>query len=152
MNNESSADTGDIGLRTARNILQKWGVPAAMQSRILRVSRQSLAKADKGVRLDRDQLTRISLILNIHAALRQKFSNPDNTYGFMGMQNNNEFFNGRSPLEVIESGDIIDLYETFKRIQAVSDDWMAPENHAAITKYNSRLEEQGVFTDGLRSF
>jgi len=68
------------------------------------------------------------------------------------MQNNNEFFNGRSPLEVIESGDIIALYETFKRIQAVSDDWMAPENHAAITKYNSRLEEQGVFSDGLRSF
>ena len=152
MNKESSADTGDIGLRTARNILQKWGVPAAMQSRILRVSRQSLAKADKGVRLDRDQLTRISLILNIHAALRLQFSNPDNTYGFMGMQNNNEFFNGRSPLEVIECGDIIALYETFKRIQAVSDEWMAPENHAAITKYNSRLEEQGVFSDGLRSF
>ena len=147
-----SKETANTGFRTARTIMQKWGVPAAMQSCILRVSRQSLAKADKGARLDRDQLTRISLILNIHAALRQKFSNPDNTYGFMGMQNNNEFFNGRSPLEVIESGDIIALYETFKRIQAVSDDWMAPENHAAITKYNSRLEEQGVFSDGLRSF
>lgn len=123
-----------------------------MQSRILRVSRQSLAKADKGVRLDRDQLTRISLIFNIHAALRQQFSNPDNAYGFMGMRNNNEFFNGRSPLEVIESGDIIALYETFKRIQAVSNDWMTPENHAATIKYNSRVEEQGVLSDGLRSF
>ncbi|WP_442908884.1 antitoxin Xre-like helix-turn-helix domain-containing protein [Halopseudomonas sp.] len=147
-----SKETANTGFRTARTIMQKWGVPAAVQSRILRVSRQSLAKADKGVRLDRDQLTRISLILNIHAALRLQFSNPDNTYGFMGMQNNNEFFNGRSPLEVIESGDIIALYETFKHLQAVSDDWMTPETHAAITKYNSRLDEQGAFSDGLRSF
>lgn len=146
-----SKETANTGFRTARTILQKWGVPAAVQSRILRVSRQSLAKADKGVRLDRDQLTRISLILNIHAALRLQFSNPDNTYGFMGMQNNNEFFNGRSPLEVIESGDIIALYETFKHLQAVSDDWMTPEHHVAIAEHNPLGEEPGVFRDRLFS-
>lgn len=121
MTAEISPEQANTGLRTARNILLKWGALAAEQSRILRVSRQSLAKADTGVRLDRDQLTRLSLILNIHAALRQQFSNPANLYGFMGMENHNEFFFGRSPLDVIGSGDLIALYETTKRIQAVAD-------------------------------
>jgi hypothetical protein len=32
------------------------------------------------------------------------------------MTNNNEFFNGRSPLEIMAQGDMISLYETFRRI------------------------------------
>jgi|TARA_Y100001934_G_scaffold283827_1_gene407607 hypothetical protein len=39
----------------------------------------------------------------------------------MAMENHNEFFFGRSPLDVIGGGDLIALYETTKRIQAVAD-------------------------------
>lgn len=35
--------------------------------------------------------------LNIHAALRLAFDNPENVYGFPSMENRNEFFNGHAP-------------------------------------------------------
>jgi hypothetical protein len=61
-------------------------------------------------------MQRISFVLNIHATLRLVFDNPDNVYGFASMANDNEFFNGRSPLEIMAQGDMISLYETFRRI------------------------------------
>lgn len=110
-----------VGLKTAINILEKWGVSGETGSRVLRVSRSTYSRAKRGenVSLDRDQLTRVSLVLNIHAALRVLFENPENLYGFMRMKNHNPFFNGRAPLEVIEDGDIVALYETFRRLDAL---------------------------------
>ena len=70
-------------------------------------------------RLSGDQVERISYILNIHAALRIVFDNPENVYGFMSMPNNNSYFNGRTPLTVISTGNFGALYETFKRVDAL---------------------------------
>lgn len=72
------------------------------------------------VSLDEDQLTRISLVLNMHAALRVLFENPDNLYGFMTLANHNAFFHGRSPLEVIACGDLASLLETWRHLDALS--------------------------------
>jgi hypothetical protein len=110
-----------VGLRTALNILSKWEVSTEQAGKILRVSRstQNRAKGKAQVNLDDDQLKRVSLVLNIHSALRMVFDNPDNVYGFMTMKNNNEFFNGRSPMDIVESGDMIALYETFRRIDGL---------------------------------
>ena len=66
-----------------------------------------------------DQLERISYILNIHAALRVLFDNPENVYGFMSMENHNPYFNGRSPLDIIATGNFGALYETARRIDAL---------------------------------
>jgi hypothetical protein len=68
------------------------------------------------MRLDIDQLQRVSLVLNIHAALRNTFDNQSNVKGFPSLKNDNDFFDGRSPLEVMSKGDLITLYETYKRI------------------------------------
>jgi len=64
-------------------------------------------------------MQRISFMLNIHAALRTVFDNPDNVYGFPSKVNHNDFFNGRTPLEILSQGDMISLYETFRRINAL---------------------------------
>ncbi|MNP61099.1 hypothetical protein D3C76_1562480 [compost metagenome] len=64
-------------------------------------------------------MQRISFVLNIHATLRLIFDNPQNVYGFALMANDNEFFNGRTPLEIMAQGDMISLYETFRRIDAL---------------------------------
>ena len=45
--------------------------------------------------------------------------NPDNVYGFPAMANHNAFFNGRAPLEIMAQGDMISLYETYRRIDAL---------------------------------
>ena len=114
-------DMALVGLRTALNILTKWKTSTEQAGNILRVSRSTISRArtDKAVSLDEDQLKRVSLVLNIHSALRMLFDNPANVYGFMQMKNHNEFFNGRSPLEVVQNGDMIALYETFRRIDSL---------------------------------
>ncbi|MFB9147556.1 antitoxin Xre-like helix-turn-helix domain-containing protein [Halomonas alkalicola] len=111
------------GLKTAVRILDRWGASGEQGEAILRVSHSTYARARRGdlaeIKLDRDQLTRISYLLNIHAALRILFDNPANRYGFMAMANHNPYFNGRTPLSLIGGGDIAALYETFKRIDAL---------------------------------
>ncbi len=121
--NHSKA-TAATGLKTAVAILEKWGASGEQGATILRISRSTYARAKRRdptweVSLDTDQLTRISLVLNIHSALRVVFDNPENLYGFMSMANHNAFFHGRTPLEVMAQGDFISLYETFKRIDTL---------------------------------
>ncbi|WP_341521415.1 hypothetical protein AABC73_25280 [Pseudomonas sp. G.S.17] len=112
------------GLRAAVAILEKWRASSDQTCRILRISRSTYVRANQqdpawSVSLDADQMQRISFVLNIHAALRLVFDNPDNVYGFPAMANDNEFFNGRSPLEIMAQGDMISLYETFRRIDVL---------------------------------
>jgi hypothetical protein len=112
------------GLKAAVAILEKWGATGEQATAILRVSRSTYARAKRRdpewrVSLDEDQLTRISLVLNIHAALRVIFDNPENIYGFMAMANHNAYFNGRSPLSIIAHGGMLELYEVFQRIDSL---------------------------------
>lgn len=112
------------GLRAALRILDKWQASSEQACHILRISRSTYTRARQddaawSVTLDMDQIHRISFVLNIHAALRTIFDNPENVYGFPSLQNHNEFFNGRTPLEIMAQGDIISLYETFRRIDAL---------------------------------
>ena len=112
------------GLRTAVGILEKWAASSDQACRILRISRSTYTRARQrdpswAVALDADQMQRISFVLNIHATLRLVFDNPENVYGFPSMANDNEFFNGRSPLEIMAHGDMISLYETFRRIDVL---------------------------------
>ncbi|WP_223415378.1 MULTISPECIES: antitoxin Xre-like helix-turn-helix domain-containing protein [unclassified Pseudomonas] len=112
------------GLRAAVGILDKWRASSDQACRILRISRSTYTRARQrdpewAVALDADQMQRISFVLNIHAALRLVFDNPENVYGFPSMTNDNEFFNGRSPLEIMAQGDMISLYETFRRIDVL---------------------------------
>ena len=110
------------GLKTVLNILEKWGCSADQMAAILCTSRSAVykyLKDPKKASLNADQVERISYLLNIHAALRILFENPDNIYGFMSMPNANPGFNGRSPLDVISTGSFGALYETFRRIDAL---------------------------------
>ena len=121
---EFSKSRGTAGLRAALNILDRWQASSEQSCRILRISRSTYTRALQkdpawSVSLDTDQLQRISLVLNIHSALRVVFDNPENVYGFVAMDNHNDFFNGRSPLEIMAQGDMIALYETFRRIDVL---------------------------------
>lgn len=112
------------GLRTALNILDKWKSTCEQACRILRISHSTYTQAKQQdaqweLSLDFDQMQRISIVLNIHAALRSVFDSPDNIYGFPSMENRNSFFNGRTPLEIIAQGDMISLYETVRRIDTL---------------------------------
>ncbi len=112
------------GLCEALGILEKWGASKEQTCTILRIPRITFNRAkqrgpDWSVSLDSDQMLRSSLVMNIHEALCQVFENPRNVYGFPAMPNNNAFFNGRSPLEIMSQGDMGSLYETFRHIDAL---------------------------------
>lgn len=114
------------GLRTAMSVLDKWRASPEQACRILRISNSTYTHAKQcdpaqPIDLNSDQLHRISIVLNIHATLRTVFNNPDNVYGFPSMGNRNEFFNGRSPLEIMAQGDITAIYETLKQIDTLRD-------------------------------
>lgn len=118
----AAPSTSATGLRTAVRIMERWGATQDEIARTLRVSRSSVSRAKgrlESISLDDDQLDRISYVLNIHAALRMMFDNPENVEGFMSMANHNAFFNGRTPLEVITGGSYVGLYETFRRIDGL---------------------------------
>jgi hypothetical protein len=114
-------DQARVVLSTALNILMKWDASTDQACNILRVSRSTITRTQqgKGVELDGDQLDRASIVLNCHAALRLVFDNPENVYGFPNMENHNDFFNGRKPLEIMAQGDFFSLMETYKRIDAL---------------------------------
>jgi hypothetical protein len=100
-----------VGPRTALSILEKWSCSAAQKQAILQLS--------NGPPLSDEQRLRISHVLTIHAALRLLFSNPENVYGFMGSCNGAPPFCGRSPLELIGSGDLTALEQTAEHISSL---------------------------------
>jgi uncharacterized protein (DUF2384 family) len=119
---DSTKDFGSVALRTAVKIMEHWQASSKQIESVLRISRSTYARVkelQRPVSLDSDQLARISLVLNIHASLRTIFDNPDNVYGFPSMNNDNAYFDGRSPLEIMAEGSFIQLYETFRRIDAL---------------------------------
>lgn len=119
---ELPTKAGAIGLKAAFNILDKWGCTPEQEWHILGMKKSTYYKnreSSNNARLSADQLERVSYILNIHATLRMIFDNPENVYGFMSMANNNPFFNGKAPLELIATGRFGSLYEAFKRIDAL---------------------------------
>lgn len=119
----SGQNAGAIGLRTAIDIMERWGATQEQITMTLGVSPNILARATRSqsvtVKLDSEQLGRITCILNMHAALRTIFENPVNLYGFVTMPNGNEFFDGRRPLDVIADGSFASLYETSRRLDGV---------------------------------
>ncbi|NYU10663.1 hypothetical protein A8O28_01960 [Enterobacteriaceae bacterium CCUG 67584] len=124
--NAASDTRGDrdlIAIRAAMNILEKWGCTPEQQQNILQLSRAALYKyrhgETKSASLSHDQLTRISYLLNMHSALRIVFSNPENVYGFMTMANHNAYFNGATPLSLIEGGEFGNLHEVAKRVDVL---------------------------------
>ncbi|EPG0610308.1 hypothetical protein ACSW0I_003684 [Vibrio fluvialis] len=66
-----------------------------------------------------DSIMRSNLILIIRKNIDMNFSNPENQKKFMSMKNHNPFFKGRSPLETISSGYLIDIIETESRTRFI---------------------------------
>lgn len=109
------------GLKVALRIIRAWQATPLQACSILRISTSTFRRVSQGLvagrRLDLDQQQRIGIVLGIHACLRTVFDNPANVQGFPGLTNNNPFFEGRSAIEIMANGDMISLYETYRRIE-----------------------------------
>ncbi|QLE87611.1 hypothetical protein FLM48_22550 [Shewanella sp. Scap07] len=95
-----------VGLRTVLNIMKKWNCNEQQIRGLLKLPANYDALDFEQMSFSRDQIERVSYILNIHAGLRSTFSNPENVYGFMSMVNHSSPFNGISPIDFVCNGEV----------------------------------------------
>jgi hypothetical protein len=111
--------------RVVVNILNQWGCSLEQKEALLGMKRASYynylkhSEQKKPINLNRDQIDRLSYLLNIYQALKIVFSNKENVDGFVNMPNDNPFFNGKTPLQVMETGHLAHLYEVYRRVDAL---------------------------------
>ena len=111
-----------VGFQTCNNILDKWGCSTSQKVAILGITDTKLEtyQNDNSPPIQtNEQLERLSYILNIHLSLKAMFSNPENIDNFMSLKNNNAYFNGRTPISLIETGELVVLREVASRLNSI---------------------------------
>jgi|TARA_B100002003_G_C13965013_1_gene467258 hypothetical protein len=119
MTEENRIERDRAGLRAAINIMTQWQLAEKDQAEILRVPPELLKNPDSATGLSTDQLERLSYLLNIHAELRELFQNPENHGLYINSRNQNSPFDGRSPLELIQTGGKKGLDEVFRHLEII---------------------------------
>lgn len=109
------------GIKVAARIMTLWGLTPEEQSKILGINVAALRFSQPLIKLSSSQRIKLSLILNIHASLKQLFSNPENPVCFMRAVNHNPPFLGQTPLMLIRAGktrDLQCLYDHLQQLQS----------------------------------
>jgi len=107
----------------ALNILDEWKCSVAEKMVLLGfTSRSTFNYAVKDAKrfqgYSPDLLERMSYIFNIHKSLRILYSQPESQYGWVRKPNSEPFFAGRSAMEVMLNGRVIDLWQVATRLHA----------------------------------
>ncbi|CAM2785419.1 MbcA/ParS/Xre antitoxin family protein [Legionella worsleiensis] len=103
------------------NIFAKWHCSTDEALILLGLKRSTWFKyknAPDRASFSHDITERISYILNIHAALRILFSDPDSVYQWVRKPNTAPFFNGRSAMDIMLQGRVVDLWAVASRLNA----------------------------------
>lgn len=103
--------------------LTEWGCGTDEIQAILCVSNSRLNESLNGVKqafiLSKYQLTRISYILSISDSLSEVFKSKEDAYNLLKTMSNAPFFNGRKPIDIIKTGDIISIHQVSCRIKNI---------------------------------
>ncbi|MBL7481143.1 MbcA/ParS/Xre antitoxin family protein [Legionella bononiensis] len=103
------------------NIFDKWHCTTEEALILLGLKRSTWFKyknSPENASFSHDITERISYILNIHAALRILFSNQDSVYQWVRKPNMAPFYNGRSAMDVMLQGRVVDLWAVASRLNA----------------------------------
>lgn len=102
-------------------IFDKWQCTTEEALTLLGMKRSTWFKyksAPEKTSFGPDLTERISYLLNIHAALRVLFSNPESVYQWVRKPNKAPFYNGRSAMDIMLQGRVIDLWAVASRLNA----------------------------------
>ena len=108
-------------LRTFFNIAQAWKLDAREAMALLGVRSRSTYyawKDGKAGALPRDTLERLSYVLGIYKALQMLLPSDESADAWMRKPNDAPLFGGRSALERLASGNVADLYEVRRYLDA----------------------------------
>ncbi|WP_299018658.1 MbcA/ParS/Xre antitoxin family protein [uncultured Photobacterium sp.] len=120
--NQSQAEAGNVVLPVVFNILDKWSCTQAQQMAVLGLSSRSTLNKyrshPESAKVSKDLLERMSYILNIHKCLRILFTSDESIYNWVQKSNSHPFFAGRSAMDVMMQGKVVDLYQVASRLNA----------------------------------
>lgn len=103
------------------NIFDKWNCTTEEALTLLGLKRSTWFKyknSPEQASFSHDLIERISYILNIHAALRVLFSNQESVYQWVRKPNKAPFYNGRSAMDIMMQGRVVDLWAVASRLNA----------------------------------
>ena len=103
------------------NIFDKWHCTTEEALTLLGLKRSTWFKyksAPESASFSHDITERISYLLNIHAALRVLFSNQESVYQWVRKPNKAPFYNGRSAMDIMMQGRVVDLWAVASRLNA----------------------------------
>ena len=101
-------------------MLDAWNLTRTQQTRLLTLSPRTILRVSQGKslpRLNQDQLTRMSLITGIYAALHTVYGGPVED-GWVKQPNRRPPFNGRAPLNLLLVGGIPRLLSVRRLLDA----------------------------------
>lgn len=120
-NNPLTNEQIQTAFKAVLTIFAKWQCTTEEAQTLLGIKRSTWFKyksAPETASFSHDLVERISYILNIHAALRILFSNPDSVYQWVRKPNKAPFYNGRSAMEIMLQGRVVDLWAVASRLNA----------------------------------
>lgn len=118
---EINTDQVHAAFKAVLNILHKWRCSTEEMQTLLGLKRSTLFKyksMPEKASISPDLTERLSYLLNIHAALRILFSNPVSVYGWVRKPNYAPFFNGKSAMDIMLQGRVVDLWAVASRLNA----------------------------------
>lgn len=117
---DEKRDSGPV-LRTFFRIVEAWKVGPETAMTILGTPRATYykwKKAPNSARLSRDQFERLSYVFGIYKALQILLPSPENADSWVTRPNQSPVFGGRSPLDRMAAGNVSDLYEVRRYLDA----------------------------------
>ncbi|GAC14498.1 hypothetical protein [Aliiglaciecola lipolytica] len=109
-------------IKATMTLLNNWNLTRHQKALLLGLrsasSLRNFESKPELVALNRDQIMRMSILMNIHEAIRVCFKNPENVNGFMLMVNQNPPFNGIRPIDMA-TRDMLGLTRTYEAIDAM---------------------------------
>ena len=109
--------------RASLNLFRLWGLNDDQAATMLDLPRRTFArwKAGELGRIGRDGRARLSNLMGIHKALTIVFSDASRGYGWIKAPN--QAFDGRSALDVMLGGELIDLMRVRNYLDAERGGW-----------------------------
>lgn len=107
-----SPKVGQVALKFFFSLMDKWRCSVEEQMVLLgSIGRSTLYKYRQlpEIRLPRDTLERVSYLMGIHKSLRILFGDKPSTYEWVRKPNSEAPFNGKSALELMLAGSVVDL-------------------------------------------
>ncbi|TYB83403.1 MbcA/ParS/Xre antitoxin family protein [Oceaniovalibus sp. ACAM 378] len=120
-----TADEAHAAARAIVNLFDRWKLSDEDACQLLGgMTQRTLTRWRQGEigRINRDLGTRLSLLLGIHTGTRYMFGQ-DTSRAHQWIKAKNSAFGGRSGLEIMLSGQIIDLYGVRRYLDAECSGW-----------------------------